>query len=187
MEFETLVQSRRSVRGFRNEPVPRAVIEAIIDSAKRAPSSMNTQPWHVHVLTGGPLEQLRRRNMEEMVGGAKVKRDIVSHGEYQGVHRARQVDGAKKLFGAMGIARDDKPMRQDWVLRGFRQFDAPVSLVLTYDRVLDPGAVCHFRWARSATASCSRPGTAVSVRLSTGRASCALTSCARSQTFRRTR
>ncbi|MGY4352468.1 nitroreductase [Bradyrhizobium sp. GM7.3] len=114
VEFETLVQSRRSVRGFRNEPVPRAVIEAIIDSAKRAPSSMNTQPWHVHVLTGGPLEQLRRRNMEEMVGGAKVKRDIVSHGEYQGVHRARQVDVAKKLFGAMGIARDDKPMRQDW-------------------------------------------------------------------------
>src|SRR5438874_12079120 len=92
VEFETLVQSRRSVRGFRNGPVPRAVIEAIIDSAKRAPSSMNTQPWHVHVLTGSPLEQLRRRNMEEMVGGAKVKRDIISHGEYQGVHRTRQVD-----------------------------------------------------------------------------------------------
>ncbi|MGY4288479.1 nitroreductase [Bradyrhizobium sp. LM2.7] len=35
MEFETLVQSRRSVRGFRNEPVPRSVIEAIIESAKR--------------------------------------------------------------------------------------------------------------------------------------------------------
>jgi hypothetical protein len=35
----------------------------------------------------------------------------------------------------MGIARDDKPMRQDWVLRGFRQFDAPVSLVLTVREV----------------------------------------------------
>ncbi|MHC4054622.1 nitroreductase family protein [Bradyrhizobium sp. 25ACV] len=35
-------------------------------------------------------------------------------------------------------------MRQDWVLHGFRQFDAPVSLISTYDRVLDPGAVCHF-------------------------------------------
>jgi hypothetical protein len=23
-------------------------------------------------------------------------------------------------------------------------FDAPVSMVLTYDHVLDPGAVCHF-------------------------------------------
>jgi nitroreductase len=105
---------------------------------------MNTQPWHIHALTGAPLDEVRRRNMEEMVAGAKPKRDIVSHGEYQGVHRERQVDIAKKLFGAMGIARDDKPMRQDWVLRGFRQFDAPVSLVLTYDRALDPGAVCHF-------------------------------------------
>lgn len=144
MDFEELVQSRRSVRGFKRQPVPRAVVAEIIEVAKRAPSSMNTQPWHIHALTGAPLDEVRRRNMEEMVAGARPKRDIVSHGEYQGVHRERQVDIAKKLFGAMGIARDDKPMRQDWVLRGFRQFDAPVSLVLTYDRVLDPGAVCHF-------------------------------------------
>ena len=136
MDFETLVQTRRSVRGFKKRHVSRTVIEEIIEVAKRAPSSMNTQPWHIHVLSGEPLERVRRRNMEEMVAGAKPQRDIVSHGEYQGVHRMRQVDVAKKLFGAMGIARDDKPMRQDWVLRGFRQFDAPVSLVLTYDRVL---------------------------------------------------
>ena len=144
MDFETLVQTRKSVRGFKKQAVPRAVIEEIIDVAKRAPSSMNTQPWHVHVLTGAPLEEVRRRNVEEMAAGARPKRDIVSHGEYQGAHRVRQVDIAKKLFAAMGIARDDKPMRQDWVLRGFRQFDAPVSMVLTYDRELDPGAVVHF-------------------------------------------
>src|ERR1700747_154279 len=144
MDFEQLVQSRRSVRGFKKQPVPRAVIAEIIEIAKRAPSSMNTPPWHIHARTGAPLDALRRRNMEEMVAGARPKRDIVSHGEYQGVHRQRQVDIAKKLFGAMGIARDDKPMRPAWVLRGFRQFDAPVSLVRTYDRVLDPGAVCHF-------------------------------------------
>jgi len=127
MDFETLVQTRKSVRGFRKEPVARAVIEDIIEVAKRAPSSMNTQPWHIHVLTGDPLEEVRRRNMEEMLAGAKAKRDIVSHGEYQGVHRGRQVDIAKKLFAVMGIAREDKPMRQDWVLRGFRHFDAPIA------------------------------------------------------------
>jgi nitroreductase len=144
MDHHEVVHSRRSVRGFKKQPVPRTVIEEIIGDAKRAPSSMNTQPWHVHVLTGEPLEEVRRRNMTEMAAGAKPKRDIVSHGEYQGLHRMRQVDIAKKLFSVMGIARDDKEMRQDWVLRGFRQFDAPVSLVLAYDRVLDPGAVCHF-------------------------------------------
>lgn len=144
MDFDTLVNTRRSVRGFQKKPVPRAVVEDIINVAKRAPSSMNTQPWHVHVLTGEPLDRVRQRNMDEMISGAKPKRDIVTHGEYEGIHRKRQVDVAKKLFAVMGIARDDKPMRQDWVLRGFRQFDAPVSLVLTYDRVLDPGATCHF-------------------------------------------
>jgi nitroreductase len=187
MDFETLVQTRKSVRGFTNEPVARTVIEDIIEVAKRAPSSMNTQPWHIHVLTGEPLEELRRRNMEEMTAGAKPKRDIVSHGEYQGVHRGRQVDIAKKLFAVMGIARDDKPMRQDWVLRGFRQFDAPVSLVLTYDKILDPGAVCHSISARCAMASCSPHGTAGLAASSTGRASCARTSCARSPISPRTR
>ena len=89
---------------------------------------MNTQPWHVQVLSGEPpREEVRRRNMEEMIAGARPKRDIVTHGEYQGAHRQRQVDIAKKLFGAMGIARDDKPMRQDRVLRGFRLRRAGVT------------------------------------------------------------
>jgi len=144
MEFDTLVRTRRSVRGYTPDPVPRHVIEAILDVAKAAPSSMNSQPWHVHVLTGEPLDRVRRRNTELMRAGAEPLRDIVTHGPYEGVHRQRQVEIAMRLFGAMGIARDDKAMRQDWVMRGFRQFDAPVSMVLTYDRVLDPGATCHF-------------------------------------------
>lgn len=144
MELSELVQSRRSVRGYQKKPVPREVIDEIIAEAKGAPSSMNTQPWHVHVLTGAPLDEVRRRNMEGMAAGAPVKRDIVGHGAYEGVHRFRQVEIAKQLFSAMGIERDDKERRQDWVLRGFRQFDAPVSLILTYDRDLDPGAVVHF-------------------------------------------
>ncbi len=36
----------------------------------------------------------------------------------------------------MEIARDDKDKRQDWVLRGFRQFDAPVCVIVTYDKEL---------------------------------------------------
>ena len=126
MDFETLVQTRRSVRGYKTDPVPRAVIEEIISVAKGAPSSMNTQPWHVHVLTGEPLERVRRRNTETMLAGGKANRDIVTHGEYEGVHRSRQVAIAIKLFAAMNIERYDKAMRQDWVMRGFRQFDAPV-------------------------------------------------------------
>jgi nitroreductase len=144
MDFDTLVRTRRSVRGYKNDPVPRALIEEILEIAKGAPSSMNTQPWHVHVLTGDALEEVRRRNTEVMLTGAKANRDIATHGEYEGMHRQRQVAIAIELFKVMGIERHDKTMRQDWVMRGFRQFDAPVSIVLTYDRELDPGAVVHF-------------------------------------------
>ena len=49
-----------------------------------------------------------------------------------------------QLFEAMGIARDDKERRQDWVMRGFRQFDAPVSVVVTLDRALEHDTVAHF-------------------------------------------
>jgi len=33
---------------------------------------------------------------------------------------------------------------QDWVLRGFRQFDAPVSVVVTYDRSIHGGDIAPF-------------------------------------------
>jgi nitroreductase len=44
----------------------------------------------------------------------------------------------------MGIAREDKEKRQDWVLRGFRQFDAPVSIVITYDKSIQGSDIAPF-------------------------------------------
>jgi nitroreductase len=145
MDYEQLVRDRRSIRGYKKKPVPREVIEEIIEVATGAPSSMNTQPWYFHVLTGEPLDRIRQGNSERMLAGAPVQREIAMHGEYDGVHRQRQIEIAVQLFEAMGIERNDKERRQDWVMRGFRQFDAPVSIVVTYDKSLEPGGtVAHF-------------------------------------------
>jgi nitroreductase len=144
MEFSELIKARKSIRGYQQKPVPRAVIEEIIEVAKWAPSSMNTQPWHVHVVTGEPLERIRQGNTENMLSGVPPKRDFPMKESYQGIHRERQVGIAVQLFDVMGIARDDKARRTDWVMRGFRQFDAPVSLVLTYDKYLEPAAISQF-------------------------------------------
>ncbi|MFT4887684.1 MAG: nitroreductase [Pseudohongiellaceae bacterium] len=144
MDFETLISTRRSVRGYKPDPVPRKILEEIFEVAKCAPSSMNTQPWHLHVVTGEPLDKIRQGNTERMLGGVKPTRDFPTNEGYTGIHRDRQVGIAVQLFEAMGIARDDKEKRQDWVMRGFRQFDAPVSIVLTYDKVLEPAAIAQF-------------------------------------------
>jgi len=145
MELVQAIRERRSIRGYKPDPVPRELLEEIIELANRAPSSMNTQPWHFHVLTGEPLERVRKGNSERMLAGVPPQREIPDHGTYAGVHRERQVEIAKQLFAAMGIARDDKDKRQDWVMRGFRQFDAPVSVVVTFDKSMEQqGTIAHF-------------------------------------------
>ena len=145
MSFDDAVNTRRSIRGFLDRPVPRKLVEEVIALANRAPSSMNTQPWHLHVLTGAVLDRVRQGNQSRMLAGEPVNREIQDHGAYEGVHRDRQVEIAKQLFAEMGIERHDKAARQDWVMRGFRQFDAPVSIVVCYDRSMEPGGtIAHF-------------------------------------------
>lgn len=137
MLFDTVILSRRSIRGYKPDPVPRALIEEILALAMRAPSSMNTQPWNFYVITGEPLARIRQGNTERMAAGVPQSREFRIGPAFAGPHRERQIGVAKQLFAAMGIARGDQAKRQDWVMRGFRQFDAPVCIIVTYDRVLD--------------------------------------------------
>lgn len=144
MKLTQAMQERRSIRGFQDKPIARETLEEVIALANRAPSSMNTQPWHLHVLTGEPLEKLRKGNTELMLAGEKPSREIGDYSVYEGEHRKRQIEIAVQLFEAMGIERDNKERRQDWVMRGFRQFDAPVSIVVCFDRSLLDNTIAHF-------------------------------------------
>lgn len=144
MEFDEVVLGRRSIRGFRPEPVPKDVVREIVALAIRAPSSMNTQPWHLHVVSGAPLERIRQGNTERNLAGVPASREIRMHGPYAGIHRERQKAIAAQLFEAMDIDWADKERRHDWVMRGFRQFDAPVSIVVTFDRDLEDNDIAIF-------------------------------------------
>jgi nitroreductase len=142
--YDEVVKTRRSIRGYRPTPVPRRLIREIIELAMRAPSSLNTQPWNFYVISGAPLDRIRIGNTERNLAGVPDSREFRSRGAYDGAHRERQIEIAKQLFAAMGIAREDKSARLDWVLRGFRQFDAPVSIVVTYDRSVHGDDIAPF-------------------------------------------
>ena len=152
MTFDEVVMGRRSCRGYKPEPVPRQLIEEILALAMRAPSSMNTQPWSFYVVTGEPLDRITRGNTERILAGAPDSREFRKGQPFAGAHRERQIGVAKQLFAAMGIERDDKDGRQDWVLRGFRQFDAPVCVIITYDRAVDGSDDTPFDCGAVATA-----------------------------------
>ncbi len=144
MKFDDVIRQRRSIRGYLNKPVPKALIREVLELAMRAPTS------HEHPA----LELLRRqrrgarphpRRQRRAQPGRRAALARIPHGpDYAGAHRERQIGVAKQLFAAMGIERDNKDKRQDWVLRGFRQFDAPVSIVVTYDRAIHGSDIAPF-------------------------------------------
>ena len=144
MEYKDVVLGRRSIRGYKKKPVPKELIKEVISLAIRAPSSLNTQPWNFHVVSGAPLDRIREGNTERNLAGVPDTREFRRGNPYEGVHRERQIEIAKQLFAVMGIERHDKEARQDWVLRGFHQFDAPVSIVVTYDRSIHGGDIGPF-------------------------------------------
>ena len=144
MEYEQDVRERRSIRGFQKKPVPKALVREILEIAMRAPTSLNTQPWNFYVVAGDVLDKIRKGNVERNVAGVPDSREFRLGPGYEGAHRERQIEIAKQLFAVMGIERHDKEARMDWVLRGFRQFDAPVSIVVTYDKSIQGSDIAPF-------------------------------------------
>ena len=116
--FLNIVSSRRSMRDFKPELVPRDIIESVFGGAQRAPSNCNTQPWFVHVVTGDKLEQLRETLPAAFAVG-DVAPDFPYDGVYQGVYKDRQYGAAKALYDALGIPREEKAKRQEWFMGNF--------------------------------------------------------------------
>ncbi len=149
MDAIEAVKKRKSIRGYKPDPVPKEVLQQILELASNAPSAMNTQPWEFTVLTGDVLENIRRGNVELLNSGAPPNPEhAVAGWPKESIYRQRQVNLAKQLFQLMDISREDKEKRAKWLERGFRYFDAPTAIILSTDRclsesgpLLDIGAV----------------------------------------------
>ncbi|MFO7932328.1 MAG: nitroreductase [Desulfosalsimonas sp.] len=137
MDVAEAVRKRKSIRGFKPDPVDRDIIESILKDAVCAPSAMNTQPWEFTVVAGGVLDKIRAENVENLRAGASGGPEhSTGHWPKDSIYRRRQVELAKQLFSLMEIGREDKEKRMEWMERGFRFFDAPAAVIITTDRVL---------------------------------------------------
>lgn len=55
MEFYETVKKRRSIRGYKSDPVPEAALRRIGEAVRLAPSACNLQPWKFRVVTNPEL------------------------------------------------------------------------------------------------------------------------------------
>jgi nitroreductase len=56
-DFLDLVKRRYSVRSYRPDPVPRDVLERVLEAARLAPTAANRQPWHMIIVDRPELMQ----------------------------------------------------------------------------------------------------------------------------------
>ena len=133
--YEALA-SRRSVRDFLPTPVPGALIREVLAKAARAPSGGNVQPWHIDVLAGEPLAELKRQAAANQFGETP-EYDVYPPNLWD-PFRTRRFQNGEDLYATIGIPREDKPARLRQLARNGELFGAPVGLFFCLDRKLGP-------------------------------------------------
>ena len=72
-EYLTWMMSRRSIRRYKPEPVPPALVEQLLTAAIWAPSAHNRQPWRFAVITGSETKRSLAAAM-----GQKLRSDLTA-------------------------------------------------------------------------------------------------------------
>jgi nitroreductase len=136
--FSEVVRARRSVRAFRPDPVPLALVHELLETAALAPSGTNVQPWKVYVAAGEVRDALVRevlahRDADPPDGAAEFPRTSKRKEPYLSRMRAL----GKDMYGRLGIAKGDQAASWAQWGRNYAFFDAPVGLIFTVDKDLD--------------------------------------------------
>jgi nitroreductase len=140
-DTEEAILSRRSVRGFLPDPIPREVVEHLLDIAARAPSGTNMQPWRVLALAGEKLAAFT----EGLVAGWNADEPDGAENSYYPSPLFEPFIGRRRkigwdLYGLLGIGRGDREKARAHIERNLRFFGAPVGLLLLADRRLEIGS-----------------------------------------------
>ena len=134
MELEAAVRGRRSIRKFRPDPIPRKLLEGLLDTARWAPSWGNTQPWEITVLTGAPLEAFRKANVASMTGAEPLRNDVPMPETWPEQMKARYMEVGKAVVTSLGLKREDKEGRKRHQVNMAALFGAPCLIVATVPR-----------------------------------------------------
>jgi nitroreductase len=140
MNVSEAVASRASVRGFKADPVDAAILRRVIEKAARAPSGGNLQPWHIDVVGGAALDELKAIMRDKVMaspGGEGAEYDIYPK-TLPSPYRDYRFAVGEALYASLGIPREDKMARLMWFARNFQFFGAPVALFCTVAKTMGP-------------------------------------------------
>ena len=135
MNVSDAIAARRSVRGFLDKSVDPALLHRIVVDAARAASGGNLQPWHIDLVTGDSLADLKAVMAAKLMAGEieDPGYDIYPR-ELAAPYRDRRFAVGEAMYRHVGIPREDRAARRMWFARNFQFFGAPAALFCTVDR-----------------------------------------------------
>jgi nitroreductase len=141
MKVSEALATRKTVRAFKSDPVPRETIEQMLTLAARAPSGGNLQPWRVYALLDDARDELVRRVAEH-----RKEHPMGQTPEYHiyplnltEPYRTRRHRVGEMMYATMNIPREDKMARLKFFSGNWEFFGAPVGLIFTIDRQMQQG------------------------------------------------
>lgn len=131
MDFSEVIAQRYSVRAFRPDPLPHALIERILGDALKSASWCNTQPWQLIITEGEATDRFRDALWTHVTSGKSANPDIPFPVKYHGAHYNRRKTCAMQLYDSLGIADGDRQASFAQTLKNFKLFDAPHVMIVT--------------------------------------------------------
>lgn len=142
MDVIEAILNRRSIRRFKPAPVPREVLEKVLDASRWAPSGGNVQAWHFVVLGGTVLDRVKEKL--DQVGRASwngttftgTTPDLPRRGGYPPAlaPRAESLRSRLDSYVFSKEGGDLAERRSQFWLSMLRFFEAPNAIILcTYD------------------------------------------------------
>lgn len=145
-----LIQSRRSVRQYQSTPVPRALLEQVLEAARWAPSPHGRQPWRFVILTRPEMKE----HLAEMMG-ATWQKNLEMDQQTEEVVRLRLEKSRQRILHAPALILPclyledldrypDEQRQNDETIMAIQSLGAAIQnmLLMAYDLGLDGGWMC---------------------------------------------
>ena len=133
-DLDQTIKTRHSTRKFLSKPVPRILLDEALALAQLAPSNSNTQPWRLFFAEGTRREHLQEALLKQAQhsDNAPLPKIVQLPQAFQ--HYRQEL--GEQVYGAMGIAREDRASRERALLRNYEFFGAPVVGIVCMNREL---------------------------------------------------
>jgi nitroreductase len=150
MNILEAIRGRRAIRSFKSTPVPKKILEEVLEYGRWAPSGSNTQPWEFAVLGGNVMDKAKTLLSEKVKAEWDTERltyktytPDIPFPAFPEPYRKRSTELRKLIDshqfppGTPGI--DEK--RVAYLLYGARFYGAPNALIVYTERSICPKAI----------------------------------------------